>query len=148
MTLRGTKPRSAVTKTAESVVDARVAIYRCFVETGRAPEGLPADTLWRLADERLLVLRPDGAEIWMAQPFSAVPTPFRVECAGRSYFGNCIWDALGIPALVEADGTVCTACADCGDPLELRVEGGRLLDGGVAHFAVPAARWWDDIGYT
>jgi hypothetical protein len=33
--------------------------------------------------------------------------------------------------------------------MELRVEGGELGEGdGVAHFAVPAARWWDDIGFT
>ena len=135
-------------ESAESDADVRVAVYRHFVETGRAPEDVPPDALRRLADDRLLVLRPDSAEIWMAQPFSAVPTPFRVECAGRSYHANCVWDALGIPALVGADGTVHAACADCGEAMELRVEGGRLLDGGVAHFAVPAARWWDDIGYT
>ena len=42
-----------------------------------------------------------------------------------------------------------TSCPDCEEPMEFRVEGGELLSGdGVAHFAVPARHWWDDIGYT
>ena len=33
--------------------------------------------------------------------------------------------------------------------MRLRVEAGELIDGdGLAHFAVPAAHWWDDIGFT
>jgi Alkylmercury lyase len=133
----------------------RLAVYRHFAETGDAPPpaDLPGDdvegSLRRLADDHVLVLREGTAEIWMAHPFSAVPTAFRVEAGGRTYHGNCIWDGLGILALLDSDGTVFTECADCGDPMELHVAGGRLLDDeGVAHFAVPAARWWDDIGFT
>ena len=130
---------------------ARLAVYRHFAEHGTAPasEDVGAEALQRLADARLLVLRTGTTEILMAQPFSAVPTAFRVEVGGRSYFGNCIWDALGIPALLGSDGVVRTGCADCGDPIDLHVEDGRLVEtGGVAHFAVPAARWWEDIGHT
>jgi hypothetical protein len=33
--------------------------------------------------------------------------------------------------------------------MTLRVEGGALEPAeGVAHFGVPARRWWDNIGYT
>jgi hypothetical protein len=140
----------------------RLAVYRHFAAAGTAPgpdelatavgaaEPDVEASLRRLSEAHLLVLHPDGApRIWMAQPFSAVPTAFRVEAGGRSYFGNCIWDALGIPALLAADGVVSTGCADCGEPLELRVTAGRLEDDdGVAHFAVPAAHWWEDIGHT
>jgi hypothetical protein len=37
----------------------------------------------------------------MANPFSAVPTPFLVRSGDRSWYGNCIWDALGIPAMLQ-----------------------------------------------
>jgi hypothetical protein len=85
----------------------------------------------------------------MANPLSARPTPFRAEVGARRWYGACIWDALGILAMVHADGTVRTACPDCSEPLVLTVSNADVGgDPGVAHFAVPAAQWWDDIGYT
>lgn len=67
----------------------------------------------------------------------------------RAWWANCAWDALGIAAATGRDVKIATECADCGAPLALAVRGGMLAAGkGVAHFAVPAARWWDDIGYT
>ena len=58
-----------------------------------------------LADAHVLVLQKDCSEILMANPFSAVPTPFLVELEKFSCFGNCIWDALGIPAMLKQDAT-------------------------------------------
>ncbi|HSK14862.1 MAG TPA: organomercurial lyase [Gaiellaceae bacterium] len=139
----------------------RLAIYQAFIAGGRPPtvpeaagavdaaEEDVADAYDRLARDRVIVLAPDTGYVWMAAPFSAMPTRFRVETARGAWFGNCIWDALGIPAMLGDDGVVSTTCPDCGDPFEARVSGGELADDGfVAHFAVPAARWWDDIGYT
>ncbi len=139
----------------------RLFVFRETAETGRVPAvSVIADalhlsvedvqaTLSRLATGRVLVLAPGTTNIWMANPFSAVPTPFRVAARGRTYFGNCIWDALGIPAILGADATVETTCGDCGEPMTLEVRSGTLARaGGVVHFAVPAARWWDNIGYT
>jgi hypothetical protein len=139
----------------------RLAILERFAETGEAPtaadvaaaigeyEGVVAEAYSRLADARLLVLGTGTRDIWMAHPFSAVPTGFRVETERGSSYANCVWDALGIPAMLGTDARIETTCADCGESLELRVRGGDLepLDW-VAHFAVPAARWWDDIGHT
>ena len=136
--------------------------YSSFVRTGTAPA--PAETAaalglaeeevaaaWRrLHDAHALVLRPDGSGIRMLNPFSVVETPHRVEAGGRSWFANCAWDALGIPAALHADGQVESACPDCGEPLELEVRGGELVRGAelLVHFVVPARRWWDDIGFT
>ena len=75
--------------------------------------------------------------------------PFRVEASGRTFFGNCIWDALGVVAMLGGTGTVHTWCPDCGEPLSVSVEDDRLRSGrGIVHFAIPAARWWDDIGFN
>jgi hypothetical protein len=139
----------------------RLAILERFAESGEAPSAADvataigedqdavAESFSRLAHAHVLALRPGTREIWMAHPYSAVPTTFRVHTERASAFANCIWDALGIPAMLATDARIETACPDCGETLELRVEDGDLepLDW-VAHFAIPAARWWDDIGHT
>ena len=140
----------------------RLAVYRKIVDEGRPPTvsevagGLGITTseieasLHRLADDHALVLAPGTSSIWMASPFSAIPTPFEVEVGDRRYFGNCIWDALGIPVCLRMDGRIRTSCPDCSEPLSLNVRDGSLDASAdhVIHFEVPAARWWDDIGST
>lgn len=103
----------------------------------------------RLAAGRVLVLQEESREILMAPPFSAVPTPFPVEASGRRYWGNCVWDALGILAMLKRDGTVAASCGCCGASMSLQVEGGALRSAeGLVHFAIPARRWWEDIVFT
>ena len=104
----------------------------------------------RLAANRVIVLRPGTRDVLMAAPLSADPTPHVVRVAnGRSHFGNCVWDALGVLTMVGSDGVVDTSCADCSSPLQLSVRSGALEPSdAVVHFAVPAARWWEDIVFT
>ncbi len=142
--------------------DVRLAVYRTVVDDGRPPTppeiarelGVPVPTveatLRRLADGHVLVLAPGTPYVWMANPFSAIPTPFVVRANDRDYWGNCVWDALGIPACLHADARIETWCPDCAEPLPLDIRDGDLASpaGGVIHFAVPAARWWEDIGST
>jgi hypothetical protein len=105
--------------------------------------------LQRLAAGRILVVQPDTGEILMANPFSAVPTPFLVEVSGFSCYANCIWDALGVPAMLQQDARIKTACGDCGLALELHVTNGQVQgDPSLIHFAVPAHHWWDDIVFN
>jgi hypothetical protein len=142
--------------------DVRLAVYRKFVEDARPPTPpemaveLGVATLdveasiRRLADGHVLVLAPGTPYVWMANPFSAIPTPFEVEVGDRLYFGNCIWDALGISACLRADAHIRTYCPDCSEPLSIDVREGELEPSaeGVIHFSVSAAHWWDDIGST
>lgn len=144
------------------VLRIRNEVYRSFVGTGSAPtpadvaaalglgEGRVEDAYRNLHDEHALVLWPGTAEIRMLNPFSAVETPHRVESGGRSWFANCAWDALGIPAALHDDGVIRSVCADCGAAVDLEVRAGKLVRGAelLAHFVVPARRWWDDIGFT
>ena len=106
------------------------------------------DSLKRLAEAHVIVLQPESGEVLMANPFSAVPTPFRVESSRISAHGNCIWDALGIPAMLNADATIHTSCADCGIAMRIDVAGGRVSGAGLLHFAIPAREWWNDIVFT
>ena len=136
-------------------LEVRRTTYRRFVELGRAPRSdelgdrTEVRASWRrLHDEHALVLGPAG-ELLMANPFSAVPTPYRVEADGRSWYGNCAWDAIGICAALHADGRIATSCHDCGETIDLRIENGRPDDDGLLfHCLVPAAHWWDDIVFT
>lgn len=108
-----------------------------------------AASLSRLADAHVLVLQRDSNEILMLPPYSAVPTPFVVESGGRTYFANCVWDALGVPAMLKRDAEIKTSCGCCGDAMKMSVANGALAESqGVVHFALPSARWWDDLVFT
>jgi len=141
--------------------DVRLYIYSQIVatsaaptvaETARALDRDPGeiDTAYRTLDEQhQIVLRPGSTTVWMAMPFSNMQTPFTVITGGRAYYANCAWDAFGVPAMLNADARIFTTCADCGGVRERKVANGRIADArGVVHFALPARRWWDDVGFT
>lgn len=108
------------------------------------PEQIAA-SFQRLAAGRVLVLASDSGEILMANPFSAVPTPFLIQFEDYACYGNCIWDAMGVVAMRGRDARIKTSCGDCGAPMEVRIVSGALQSHhGVAHYALPARRWWDD----
>jgi hypothetical protein len=138
----------------------RVQVYEMTMRSGmppkvdevaRAMSTTPDEVIAafeRLAAAHVLVLQPATNEILMAAPFSAVPTPFRVKAGGVSAYGNCIWDALGIPAMLKRDARIITSCADCGTAAEITVQNSVVNGQGVLHFAVPAREWWNDIVFT
>lgn len=139
----------------------RQAVYEGFIAEGRSLQAAemagrlgvsPSDVghaLHTLAEGHALVLQPLSGEVLMANPFSAVPTAFAVTSQGRSWWGNCIWDGLGILAMLGTDGEVTTGCPDCGEALALSVRAGSVSGPtAVAHFAVPARRWWEDLVFT
>ena len=140
----------------------RLFIYEFVLGSGRCPtlneiaveaQATPLATQQLL--ERLesvhsaIVLSPGSPNLWLADPFAALPTPYPVLAAERRWFGMCVWDALGILAIADVDGRAPTMCPVSGQQLELRVTNGMLThSAGVVHFAVPAADWWNDIGFT
>jgi hypothetical protein len=140
----------------------KTAIYGWIVETTRVPDvaelaaTLPAalddvrEAYRRLLGKRVLFLEPDGETIRMAPPFSAVPTQHTVRVGNRTYFANCSWDSLGIPAALHAEAEVFSRCEQTLEPIHLRVgkEGPVDPEPVVAHFAVPAAKWWANLVYT
>jgi ribonuclease HI len=135
-------------------------VYDHFVKTTQAPgvaaiaaavkrtPGAVTAALKRLAELHALVLAPATVNIWMAHPFSAVPTAFPVAIAGRTYFANCAWDAAGVLSLVGGDGECRTRCADCGEATTMTVRDGRFHGDGVVHYAVPPKRFWENVAYT
>ena len=140
----------------------RVAVYRSFADTGRAPEtshlaaefGTTEDAvragLRELAQARHLVLDADD-RILMAHPFAAIPLGFSVMGTATLWWGGCAWDAFALPHLLpeQAPVLVATRCPGCERALAWDVGTDAPPAGDeVAHFLVPAARMWDDVVHT
>jgi hypothetical protein len=124
------------------------AIKEISRERGATPDAV-VDSLKRLGDLHAFALVPHSGEIWMAHPFSAVPTPYRVKTASRGYWANCAWDALSIPAMLGVDATVDAQCPECTETMRFEFSGGELRERhGVVHFAVPPSRFWQNVGFT
>lgn len=145
----------------ERDLEIRNYVYRRFVETGRAPRvgdvagefGLSGEEaeagFRRLHDAHALVLESNRLEILMLNPFSCVPTPHRVQAAGRWWYGNCGWDAFGVLAALHVDGHISSSCPDCAEPIEIDVREQRpLSEELVFHVLLPAERWWDDVVFN
>jgi hypothetical protein len=137
-------------------LDLRNRTYALFVEFGRAPaagelgdEGEVRAGWRRLHEAHALVLNSATAEIRMANPFSAVPTAYRVYADGRWWYANCAWDAFGVLSALKVDGRIESSCPDCGEPYAVEVVE-RTADRSdlLFHCLVPAAHWWDDIVFT
>ena len=142
-------------------IELRNLTYRLFVEQGRAPTtdevavmaGATVDEVersWRrLHDAHALVLNSSRTELRMANPFSAVPTAYRVQAQGRWWYANCAWDAFGICAALHVDGRIEASCADCGEAIAVGVRDERPDDENLLfHCLVPARHWWEDIVFT
>jgi hypothetical protein len=144
----------------------RVRLYELFVESGRCPSKAEiaadlgcgvsdiAKALEELAAAHMLVLQPGSGEVLMANPLSAVPTPFVVETVSdkgsRSWYGNCIWDALGVIGMLHGDGRVLASCGCCGESMTVTVHRSEVAcePPGLVHFTLPAKKWWDDIVFN
>ena len=141
--------------------DVRARIYQSFATTGGAP-ALPAlaaecattvheirGSLERLFDAHEIAPLPNGEGVWMANPFSAVPTDYVVTTPTITCYANCAWDALGVPAILGTDGWTRTVCAESGEPMSFGVRDGRLEGGeGLIHLVTPLRDAWIDIGFT
>lgn len=141
--------------------DVRTRIYDRFARTGAAPAlgELAAElevtlhkveeALQRLFEAHEIAALPSGGGVWMANPFSAVPTDYVVTTPTMTCYANCAWDALGVPAILGTDGWTTTVCAESGEEMSFGVRDGQLEgDDGVIHLVTPLRDAWLDIGFT
>jgi hypothetical protein len=105
-------------------------------------------SLARLSESHAFMVQENG-ELWRAAPFSCIPTGFPVRAGRKSWFGNCIWDALGIPAMMKKDARIGAACGGCNFDMPVEIRAGKLRSGdGIIHIAVPARHWYKDVVFT
>ena len=139
----------------------RAFVYRHFAETTRPPRVVETASHFALTDEEAgaayeelhqrhaLFLKPGTHEILMANPFSGVETQFKVRADGKTYFANCAWDSLGIPAALHADAEIEASCAQSGEPIRLSVSGERVWGSKVlVHFLIHFREWYNDLTST
>lgn len=149
-------------ETSSTALDKRLRlfVYRHMIRRGVCPTvaemakslAVPVKqvraSLARLSESHAFMLQ-DNGELWRAAPFSAIPTAFPVKVGKTSWFGNCIWDALGIPAMLDKDAHIGAACGCCNLAMPVEVKRGRLVNAeGVIHIAVRAREWYRDVAFT
>jgi hypothetical protein len=129
------------------LVEKRRKIYQHYAATGRPPR-LATEDLVALEADHAVVLGPDGT-IAFAGPFATGPAPYRIRTPDALHYAICCWDALGVLAALRRDGVAQGGCPDCGEPIAIRIrEGVPDPAEAVVHFLVPAANWYEDLGFT
>jgi hypothetical protein len=139
----------------------RLSIYEAFVEQGCPPSctesarhfGISEDearaAYHRLHDAHALFLEPGTDDVRIANPLSAIATPYRVHIDGRALYATCAWDSLGIPAMLHTDAVIDATDTLTGEPVRYSVEHGQLIaNGGLVHFPLPFRSWYDDLIHT
>ena len=146
-------------------------VYSHFAETTRPPRvdeavahfGISieesAELYKELHNRHALFLDLDKVAIRMANPFSGIPTDFKVHANGKTYFANCAWDMLGIPAALHCDAVIDAVCTESNDTVRLEIKDGQIINHQFTntqstntqlriHFPLPFARWYDDLVFT
>jgi hypothetical protein len=153
----------------------RAFVYNHFADTALPPGveetaqyfnieiGEAAALYKELHNRHALFLEPETLIIRMANPFSGIPTDFKVHSNGKTYFASCAWDMLGIPvALASRSNTVIDAvCTESNDPVQLEIRDGQIYARAAVpsgedsvlsklriHFPLPFACWYDDLTFT
>ena len=139
----------------------RAFVYQSFAETTHPPSVEETATHFGLTHEQAVsayealhqrhafFLRPGTHHILMANPFSGIETPFKVHANGKTYFANCAWDSLGIPAALHTDAQIEAECAQSREKIRLTVNRQRVeYEAGLVHFLVPFTNWYDDLPFT
>jgi hypothetical protein len=139
----------------------RAFVYQHFAETTRPPHVDETASRFALTHEEAasayealhqhhaFFLQPETHDILMANPFSGVETPFKVHANDKTYFANCAWDSLGIPAALHVDAEVEAECAQSGERIHLTVSRQEVQsEAGIVHFLVPFKNWYNDLPFT
>ncbi len=141
--------------------DVRAFVYQHFADTTHAPsvdetakhynssKGEVGEIYKELNNRHALFLEPKTLTLRMANPFSNIPTDFKVHANGNTYFANCAWDMLGIPAALHADAVIDAIFTESNDAVQLEIKNGQVTNKDLlVHFPLPFAHWYDDIVFT
>jgi hypothetical protein len=161
---------------------ARAFVYQRFADTTFPPD-LEEVARWfeiefeeavnlfkELHSRHALFLDLATLTVRMANPFSGIPTDFKVHANSKTYYANCAWDMLGIPAALHTDAVIEAVCTESNEAVKLEVKDGHVTlsrDSGegslpstsetlrsaqsdtlLIHFPLPFARWYDDLVFN
>ena len=141
--------------------DVRAFVYQHFADTTHAPsveetarhfninKEEAGEIYKELNNRHAFFLEPNTLTIRMANPFSAIPTDFKVHANGKTYFANCAWDMLGIPAALHCDAMIEAVFTESNETVQLEIQDGKVTNSELlVHFPIPFARWYDDLVFT
>jgi hypothetical protein len=136
-------------------------VYNYFADTAHAPSVEDIATQFNISNEEAselykdlhnrhaFILEPETLTIRMANPFSGIPTDFKVHANGKTYYANCAWDMLGIPAALHTDAVIEAVCSESNDTVQLEIKDGQITNYDLLiHFPLPFARWYEDLIFT
>ena len=107
------------------------------------------DLYLELHNRHAFFLDLETLNIRMANPFSGIPTDFKVTANGKTYFSNCAWDMLGIPAALHTDAVIEAKFTESNEEVKLEVKNGQITNNQLlVHFPLPFSRWYDDLVFT
>lgn len=146
---------------APGLTQVRYQIYRFFADHCTAPSYQQIAHLLHAENENvrgsfhtlharhMIFLEHHSDSIHMANPFSAIPTRFRVISGNKQWWANCAWDSLGIAAALEIDVQIKAGYPDTQETVDLQVKHKRA-DGKkhVVYFPLPCGQWYDDLIFT
>jgi Alkylmercury lyase len=142
----------------------RKYIFDRFVETARAPlveeimqqfhasrDEVVAE-LEALESAHHILLLPGTQRILMANPFSNLPTPYRVSAGSKHYFANCAWDAIAFHVMLDRPVRISSYCHHCGLPIELDLDRGKVRSESagdpLVFLGTPVSKWYDNLVVT
>ena len=136
-------------------------VYNHFADTTRPPNVDETAAHFNISTEEAgkyykeldnrhaFFLDPGTLNIRMAWPFSAIPTDFKVHANGKTYYANCAWDMLGIPALLQCDAVMDAKFTESNGAIQLEVKNGQVTNSELLiHFPVAFSHWYDDLVFT
>jgi hypothetical protein len=142
----------------------RKFVFDRFLATARAPlveeimqefQMVRDDVVRRLEELQAahhILLLPGTGRILMANPFSNLPTPFRVSSSSLQYFANCAWDAVAMHLVLDRAVRVSSFCHHCGAPIEFGLSDGVRANREGADIVVflgtPVSRWYENLVIT
>ncbi|MDA4120110.1 MAG: alkylmercury lyase family protein, partial [Thaumarchaeota archaeon] len=105
-----------------------------------------------LEAEHHILLVPGTQRILMANPYSALTTPFLVRVGGKHYFANCAWDSVSMHVMLDMDAQVESYCHHCAEPIEISLSNGKVTSSSpttpVIFLSMPVAKWYDNLVNT
>jgi hypothetical protein len=102
-----------------------------------------------LHNRHAFFLEPETLTVRMANPFSGIPTDFKVHADGKTYYANCAWDMLGIPAALHCDAVIEAKFTESNESVQLEIKDGKVTNSELlVHFPLPFSRWYDDLVFT
>jgi mercuric reductase len=138
--------------------DIHRAILRALATTGRPldrseiaamlPDGDVDDALARLGGDDLVVLSSDGKEAVGAYPMTTEDTPHQLDIAGVEVNAMCALDALAVGPMFDAGVDVESRCHVTDEPIQLRVEGDRIVSATPSADVRVGIAWQQPCGHA